>query len=90
MKAGRLDAAFDTFSRSIAGDPYLADSWANRAAIAVRFGDLDAALNDLTKALSLREDPVILRNRAKVFQKQRKWQKAADDYSRALAIDRTV
>lgn len=90
MKAGRLDAAFDTFSRSIAGDPYLANSWANRAAIAVRFGDLDAALNDLTKALSLREDPVILRNRAKVFQKQRKWQKAADDYSRALAIDRTV
>ena len=50
-------------------------------------GDLDAALEDLTQAVALREDVVILSNRAKVFERLGQWQQAADDYARALELD---
>jgi tetratricopeptide (TPR) repeat protein len=84
---GHHDAASDAFTRSVEADPYLADPWANRAIIAIRRGDLRAALHDLTKALALREDAAILYNRGRVFEQRRQWQKAADDYSRALVLD---
>ncbi len=87
MAIGHHDTASDAFTRSIEADPYLADPWANRAIVAIRRGDLRAALHDLTKALALREDAAILYNRGRVFEQRRQWQKAADDYSRALVLD---
>jgi tetratricopeptide (TPR) repeat protein len=87
MRAGQSEEAFEAFTQSIAADPSLADPWANRATIAAGRGDLDAALADLTQALALREDVVILCNRAKVFEKQRQWQDADEDYARALTLD---
>ncbi|MEH2565253.1 tetratricopeptide repeat protein [Bradyrhizobium sp. AZCC 2289] len=87
MAIGHHDAASDAFTRSVEADPSLADPWANRAIIAIRRGDLRAALHDLTKALALREDAAILYNRGRVFEQRRQWQKAADDYSRALVLD---
>jgi tetratricopeptide (TPR) repeat protein len=86
MVAGNPDAALEAFTQSIAADVSLADPWANRAIVAFRRGDLEAALHDLTRALALREDVAILCNRAKVFEKQRQWQKAADDYARVLTL----
>jgi tetratricopeptide (TPR) repeat protein len=86
MREGDHDGAFDAFTRSIAADPSLADPWANRATIAVKRGELDAALADLTQALALREDVVIFCNRAKVFERQQHWHGALDDYARALAL----
>jgi tetratricopeptide (TPR) repeat protein len=87
MGIGHHAAASDAFTRSIEADPLLADPWANRAILAVKRGDLRGALHDLTKALALREDAAILYNRGRVFESQRQWQKAADDYSRALVLD---
>jgi tetratricopeptide (TPR) repeat protein len=87
MGTGHHAAASDAFTRSIEADPLLADPWANRAILAVKRGDLRAALHDLTKALALREDAAILYNRGRVFEARRQWQKAADDYSRALVLD---
>ncbi len=87
MAIGHHDAASDAFTRSIEADPYLADPWANRAIVAIRRGELRAALHDLTKALALREDAAILYNRGRVFESRRQWKKAADDYSRALVLD---
>jgi tetratricopeptide (TPR) repeat protein len=84
---GHHQAALAAFTGSIEADPSLADPWANRAIVSVRCGDLPAALHDLTQALALREDAAILFNRGKVFETQRQWQRAADDYSRALALD---
>jgi tetratricopeptide (TPR) repeat protein len=83
---GHHAAASDAFTRSIEADPFLADPWANRSILAVKRGDLRAALHDLTKALALREDAAILYNRGRVFESRRQWQKAADDYSRALVL----
>jgi tetratricopeptide (TPR) repeat protein len=87
MRASRYDKAFGSFTRSIAADPSLADPWANRSTIAAKRGNLDEAVADLTRALALREDTVILCNRAKVFESQGQWQCADDDYARALALD---
>jgi tetratricopeptide (TPR) repeat protein len=87
MGTGHHDAASEAFMRSIEADPSLADPWANRAILAIRRGDLRAALHDLTKALALREDAAILYNRGRAFESRRQWQKAADDYSRALVLD---
>ncbi len=87
MGIGHHAAASDAFTRSIEAAPLLADPWANRAILAVKRGDLRGALHDLTKALALREDAAILYNRGRVFESRRQWQKAADDYSRALVLD---
>jgi tetratricopeptide (TPR) repeat protein len=87
MAIGHHGAASDAFTRSIEADPSLAAPWANRAILAIRRGDLRAALHDLTTALALREDAAILYNRGKVFESRRQWQKAADDYARALVLD---
>jgi tetratricopeptide (TPR) repeat protein len=87
MGIGHDGAASDAFTRSIEADPFLADPWANRAIVAVRRGDLRAAIRDLTQALALREDAAILYNRGRVLESQRQWQEAADDYSRALVLD---
>jgi tetratricopeptide (TPR) repeat protein len=86
MRMGDYDAACDAFARSIKLDPNLADPWANRATIAFRRGDIKRAGRDLTRALALREDAVILCNRAKVFEAKGQWQKAADDYARARTL----
>jgi tetratricopeptide (TPR) repeat protein len=83
---GELAEAHQSFSAAIASDPRLADAWANRATVAFRRGDRSAALEDLSVAIGLREDPVILCNRARVFEREGRWSEAARDYARALAI----
>lgn len=87
MGLGHRTAASDAFTRSINADPLLADPWANRAIVAIGRGDYRAALHDLSKALTLREDAAIFYNRGRIFESRRQWQKAADDYSRALVLD---
>lgn len=66
LRQGKPSAAERHFSAAISIAPGLADAWANRAGARVKRGRLRAALADLDQALSLRDDPVIARNRAKV------------------------
>jgi len=54
--------------------------------VCVGLGDTDAALADLGRALTLREDATALCNRARLYQRQRRWSEAIADYSRALAL----
>ena len=86
LKNGHLDPAYESFSQSIAADPSLADAWANRATVLFKRGDLDASSRDLTRALSLREDPAAFYNRGRVLEAQERWAGAAEDYSRALKL----
>jgi tetratricopeptide (TPR) repeat protein len=62
----RLDDAYSDFSLALRKDRQLADAWANRAAISWRRGALSEALDDLDRALALRADPVIRKNRDRV------------------------
>ena len=86
IKQGRADDADQCFTEAIAADPACADAWANRATILFRQGDLDAALADLTQALSLREDASIFYNRGRVREARREWALAIADYTRALSL----
>ena len=86
MAGADLAHAHGSFTAAIAADPRLADAWANRAATAFRQGDAEAALNDLSAALALREDPIVLCNRARIFESANRWSEARADYARALEI----
>jgi len=81
-----LDRAYESFTKAIEADPSLADTWANRATVLFKRGDLDGAIADLTHALRLREDANAFYNRGRVFEAQRKWTQAIQDYSRALDL----
>ena len=86
IQDGHLDEACEAFTKSIEIDSSLPDAWANRATILFKRGDLDSSSLDLTQALSLREDSSVLYNRGRVFEAQRKWARAMEDYSRALQL----
>jgi len=86
MGSGNHRIAAASFTRAIECDPSLADAWANRAIVFAREGRLEDAESGLTKALSIRHDPVILLNRARIYEKLRRWLEAAEDYRQALAI----
>ncbi len=86
MQNDDMDAGFAAFTCAVEADPLLADPLANRAIISFRRGDLEAALDDLTRALSIREDAGILYNRGRVFKSQRRWREAIDDFERALSL----
>jgi tetratricopeptide (TPR) repeat protein len=86
MKAGDLANACTHFTAAIEADPKLADAWANRATIYFKQGDAAAALEDLDRALALREDAEIFYNRGRVLESLRRWNDAGADYGRALAL----
>ena len=86
IEDGQLDQAHQSFTKAIEADPSLPDAWANRATVRFKHGDLEGATTDLTQALSLREDANALYNRGRVFEAQRKWTHATQDYSRALDL----
>lgn len=86
VEDGQLDQAYQSFTKAIEADPSLADAWANRATVRFKHGDLEGATTDLTQALSLREDANAFYNRGRVFEAQRKWTHATQDYSRALDL----
>jgi monoterpene epsilon-lactone hydrolase len=78
--------AYQTFTLAIEHDPSLLEAWANRAIIAYEMGQLDAAIADLTQALSLEENATLLSNRALAYQAQQQWDDAITDYTRCLAL----
>jgi len=86
IEDGQLDQAYQSFTKAIDADASLPDAWANRATVRFKHGDLEGATTDLTQALSLREDANAFYNRGRVFEAQRKWTRAIQDYSRALDL----
>jgi tetratricopeptide (TPR) repeat protein len=86
MRKRELDKADLSFTSAIEGEPTLVDAWINRAAARFAKRDYPGALDDLTRALSLREDAKTRYNRGRVLQAQNRWREAATDYSRALEL----
>jgi Tfp pilus assembly protein PilF len=86
MEARDSATAEQEFSLAIAADPELADAWANRATIRFRDGEPEAALQDLGRALDLREDGDVFYNRGRIFESLQRWAEAGADYRRALAL----
>jgi tetratricopeptide (TPR) repeat protein len=69
MADRRNEEALASFQGALDRDPDLADAWANRAIVRVRRGELEQALADVDRALTLRDDPVIRRNRERILQR---------------------
>ncbi len=86
LEARDSAGAEQEFSLAIEVDPNLADAWANRAIIRFRRGDSKAALRDLDRALTLREDGEVFYNRGRIFESLERWAEAAADYRRSLAL----
>ncbi|GAB3985845.1 hypothetical protein GCM10029978_099770 [Actinoallomurus acanthiterrae] len=84
---GRTEAAGQALTRAIERDTTLAAAWVNRAVLAFENGEVDAAIADLSEALTLGEDAVARFNRAVAYQRRRRWQEAIDDFTQALAVD---
>jgi tetratricopeptide (TPR) repeat protein len=68
---GRHDAALGSFATALERQPDLADAWANRALIHFRRGHDEQALDDIDRALALRDDPAIRRNRERILKRLR-------------------
>jgi tetratricopeptide (TPR) repeat protein len=86
MEARDFATALQSFAASIEADRNLADAWANRATIRFRQGEPEAALDDLDRALALRDDPEIRFNRGRVLESMERRREAIADYRRALAL----
>ncbi|HEY7146806.1 MAG TPA: tetratricopeptide repeat protein [Streptosporangiaceae bacterium] len=85
-EAGDPGQARRDFDLALAADGGLVAALAGRAGLAYEAGDMDAAAADLTRAIDVAEDPDLLYNRGRVHQEARRWQAAADDFSRALRL----
>jgi tetratricopeptide (TPR) repeat protein len=68
---GRNEAALASFTAALQHQPDLADAWANRAIVQVRRGETGLALADVDRALALRDDPAIRRNRDRILERIR-------------------
>jgi tetratricopeptide (TPR) repeat protein len=75
------EAAFD---RALTLDPTLAEALANRAVLRFDGGDTDGAIDDLTAALELTDDPAIRENRAVAYLDAGRLPEAAADCRRAM------
>ncbi|GLW34290.1 tetratricopeptide repeat protein [Actinoplanes regularis] len=72
-----------TLSDALAAAPDLAAGWAARATARYELGDVPAALADLDRALSLRDDPEMRFNRAVLLAEAGRHAEAVDDLTAA-------
>lgn len=86
LAAGRTGAALAAFTAALEADPGLAAAWANRATVWYDQGKPDTAAADLTRALALGEDPVLLFNRATAYRAAGRVADALADLTRALRL----
>jgi tetratricopeptide (TPR) repeat protein len=86
LAGGRMDAAMSAFDAAVAADPALPQAWAARAGAAFQAGDLASALADLDRSLDLAEDPTAFFNRGMIHEARKDWDRAAADFSSALAL----
>lgn len=87
MVQERSEEAHHAFSSAIERDPTLAAAWINRAILVFEAGQVDAAVDDLTRALALEENAAVLYNRGIAYQSQERWSAAIEDFTAALALD---
>lgn len=86
MGEGHLEQAYHAFTEALKQEPSLVSAWTNRAVLAYEQGDLNAAIDDLSRALAIEENADVFYNRGLAYQEQAQWVEAIADYSRALAL----
>lgn len=80
----RLDEARAAFDTALRLDPSLIAALAARATLAFDAGDAQAAIEDLTRALEISDDPALRANRSLAYEHVGRWQAAVDDCTKAL------
>jgi tetratricopeptide (TPR) repeat protein len=86
-KSGRHSEAIHDYTRAIELNPELTAAYNNRGWANMELGHLEEALPDLNKAIELNPAyTTALFNRAQLFEKQKEYAKAVEDYDRILHI----
>ncbi|HEX7304109.1 tetratricopeptide repeat protein [Lentzea sp.] len=84
-EAGEHEAAWAAYSAALEQDATLVAAWGNRAVLAFTTGRPDQAVEDLTEALRIADDPVLRVNRAIASQELGNHRQAVRDLDAALA-----
>jgi tetratricopeptide (TPR) repeat protein len=82
---GRREEAHRSFAAALRFDPTLAPALSNRATLWFEQGEIDRAIEDLTPALEIDDDPDIRANRALAYEAAGQSQLAASDRAHAAA-----
>ncbi|HEY1353996.1 MAG TPA: tetratricopeptide repeat protein [Ktedonobacteraceae bacterium] len=80
--------AYQALSAAIEQDPLLVAAWTNRAVLAFEQGQVEAAIEDLSRACALGENAAVRYNRGIAYQALQQWERAIEDFSAALDLDR--
>lgn len=80
--------AYQALSSAIEQDPLLVAAWTNRAVLAFEQGQVEAAIEDLTRAIALGENAAVRYNRGVAYQSRQQWEQAVEDFTAALNLDR--
>lgn len=80
--------AYQALSSAIEQDPSLVAAWTNRAVLAFEQGQVEAAIEDLTQAITLGENAAVRYNRGIAYQAHQQWEQAIADFTTALQLDR--
>lgn len=80
------DAAYECYSAAIDEDPAFVAAWANRAVLAYSASRFADAIDDLSHAIQLSDDPALLANRAVAFQELGDHRRALADLDVAIAV----
>jgi len=82
---GEADTAREAVTSALDANPGMAEAWAIRGSLAYASGDLEAAMADLSQAVSLTDVPQFRFNRAAALESAGRFIEAADDYAAVLA-----
>lgn len=80
----QFDDARTAFDTALRLDPSLIAALAARAALAFDSGDVASAIEDLTRAIEISDDPALRANRSLAYEHAGRWREAAEDCARAI------
>src|SRR5262249_48345358 len=81
------EEAHQALTAALEKDPTLREAWSNRAVLEFERGNTNAAIDDLSHALTLGADATVLYNRGFAYQAQKRWKEAIADYTQALGLE---
>lgn len=84
QEQGRIDEARLALDTALRLDPSLIAALAARAALAFDTGDTQAAIEELTRALEISDDPALRANRSLAYERAGRWREAAEDCTAAI------